>query len=258
MATMNSLAGFQDIFYHVISHLAADLEASDASYHESTDAKSVRRTLARLARVHSGLSRPALAALWRRLWDDRPLRHLLWVVGIARRTSSKHQWDIPPLEIRGKPATSYESIWEQVQECASLVRRIIFGTETWQSSWKRFQAYASLVREIILDPFVGIVDTPLQSKIWQDNFWRRLSSGLGNLPILPRLEAASLLTPNSFKHRSFDAGTLCLLNPSIRELNIIFPQAGAQDEFKVKRPFRTASRRPRIWRCFPLRYPFLY
>ncbi len=93
------------------------------------------------------------------------------------------------------------------------------------------------MREIVLDPFVGIgvaVNAPLKSKIWKGDFWCRLSSSLGNTPILPSLGAASLLSPTSFKHRPFDTGVLRLLNPSIRELNIILPQCES-DQITVQK-----------------------
>ncbi|KAM5530661.1 hypothetical protein V8D89_015682 [Ganoderma adspersum] len=72
--------------------------------------------------------------------------------------------------------------------------------------WGRFKEYASLVHEIVLDPFVGTVDTPLKSKLWQDDFRCRLSS----------------------------IGVLRLLSPSARELNVILPRARTEDEVKVR------------------------
>ena len=88
----------------------------------------------------------------------------------------------------------------------------------------------------MLDPFVGSgsMDTSVESKIWQDEFWIRLSSVVGNTPILPSLDAASLVTPNSFKYRRFDTGLLSVLNPSIRELNVILCRADTYDESKVR------------------------
>ena len=103
-----------------------------------------------------------------------------------------------------------------------------------KSSWGRFQEYAFLVHEIVLDPFVGTVDTPLRSKAWQDDFWCRLSSIVGNAPILPNLRAASLLAAIPFKHRPFDTGVLRVLNPSIRELNVALPRAGTEEAVKVR------------------------
>ena len=88
----------------------------------------------------------------------------------------------------------------------------------------------------MLDPFVGSgnIDTSVESKIWQDEFWSRLSSVVGNTPILPNLDVASLVTPNSFKYRRFDTGVLSLLSPSIRELNVILRRADTYDESKIR------------------------
>ncbi|KAI1787406.1 hypothetical protein LXA43DRAFT_712766 [Ganoderma leucocontextum] len=211
-----SLAGGQDILYYIVLHLAADLNnVPHGHYNELTDSKSARQALARLARVHSSFTRPALAALWRFLWSDKALKHLLCVVGIAQRppeTRHNSWYRLCPVELYGTP-------------------------ETRESRWTRFQEYACLVREIIIDPFVAAVDPNLRPKPQQDTFWYQLLSAFGNAPILPRLEVATLLNAGSFLtfRDSLDTGPLCLLNPVIRELNIIFPyMSGREDETTLR------------------------
>ena len=73
-----------DIFYHILSHIIADIDVQPTleSSFRSGDSKSdiARRTLARLARAHSSFTKPALSALWGCLPNDEPLRHLLRVI----------------------------------------------------------------------------------------------------------------------------------------------------------------------------------
>ncbi|KAM5540975.1 hypothetical protein V8D89_005286 [Ganoderma adspersum] len=148
------------------------------------------------------------ADLRRSLPSQKGLEHLLCALGIAQKPHKKHRWHYPQMELRGA-LTAHES------------------------SWTRFQEYAFLVREIVIDPFVGTLD--LQRKLLQDTFWFKLIASLGDVPILPRLEVATLHSPNCFQHCSFDMGALRLLNTSIRELNVVFPIASAEHQSKLRR-----------------------
>ena len=95
------LPGIQDILYHILAHLAADLKSANASFFGQLQSQATRQTLARLATVHSSFTRPTLSVLWRYLRTDKALLHLLTVVGIAREPPRKNwQWDWygdPPL-----------------------------------------------------------------------------------------------------------------------------------------------------------------
>ncbi|KAI1790579.1 hypothetical protein LXA43DRAFT_946878 [Ganoderma leucocontextum] len=197
-----SLVGVNDILHHIVSHLAADLDVptpeSPRFELDDSESEAARQALAQLARAHSTFAQPALAALWRHLPSDEALKHLLCVVGIAHR----------PPELCGTPATH-------------------------PSSWTRFQEYASLVRAITIDPSVHTFEFP--SKLLQGTFWSQLSSALGDWPILPRLEAATLFSLNPFCLLDFDMGALCLLTPSLRELNVIFPGVGRGEQSNFRR-----------------------
>ncbi len=81
------LPGLEDILYHTLAHLAADLDVANGVYCFDPESRSSRQTLARLARVHSSFTRPALSVLWRDLKSDHALLHLFCVVGIAHEPS---------------------------------------------------------------------------------------------------------------------------------------------------------------------------
>lgn len=99
---------------------------------------------------------------------------------------------------------------------------------THASSWARFQEYATLVRVITIDPSVQAFKFP--SKLLQGTFWSQVSSAFGEQPILPRLEVATLFSPMPFGLFDFDMGALRFLNPSLRELSVIFPGVGLKEQ----------------------------
>ena len=104
---------------------------------------------------------------------------------------------------------------------------------THESAWLRFQEYASLVREIIVNPFLvpeGSYSIPLE-----DTFWYRLSSAFGDMPILPRLEVATIRSKRSL---DVDAGVLRLLNPSTRELDVNLPNISWEQAEQLEKPFK--------------------
>ncbi|KAM5532682.1 hypothetical protein V8D89_013651 [Ganoderma adspersum] len=183
-----------DILYHILSHIIADIDVQPTleSCFQSGNSKSntARRTLAQMARAHSSFTKPALSALWGSLPSDEALKHLLWVIKTDQ---------YPPLE-------SYQKL------------------VTHGPSWQKFQEYASLVRTITIDPSIRTSEFP--SKLRQGTFWARLSSVLGDTPILPRLRSAILFSVHSFGVHDFDMGLLRLFNPSIHELNVVLLGVG--------------------------------
>ncbi|KAM5536122.1 hypothetical protein V8D89_010221 [Ganoderma adspersum] len=201
------LVTVHDILHHVVSHLAADLDVpTPESLRFDVDdsgSDAARQALARLARAHTTFTQPALAALWRFLPSDQALKHLLCVLGIAQRPTGddEHAWITPPMKLLGTPVTH-------------------------PSSWARFQEYASLVRKITIDPSVSALDFRAPGTLRQETFWSQVSSALDDEPILPRLEAATLFSLNPFALFDFDMGALCLVTPSLRELNVICPGVG--------------------------------
>ncbi len=88
------------------------------------------------------------------------------------------------------------------------------------------------MRAITIDPAVRTSEFP--SKLRQDTFWSRLSSALGDTPILPRLKTATLFSPHPFSIFDFDMGVLRLLNPSIHELNVLFLGVGPGERSKIR------------------------
>ncbi|PIL23599.1 hypothetical protein GSI_14912 [Ganoderma sinense ZZ0214-1] len=195
------LIAINDILRYIVSHLATDLDVptpeSPRFELDDSGADEARQALVRLAIAHSTFTKPALAALWRFLPSEEPLKHLLCVVGIAQRPPrDRNEWITLPMVLLGTPATH-------------------------QSGWARFQEYASRVRTITIDPSLPTFGFP--TKLVQDTFWSQVSSTFGDAPILPQLEAATLFSINPFAVCDFDMGALCLLNPSIRELNITCP-----------------------------------
>ena len=88
------LPGIQDILYHVLAHLVADLKSANASFFGQLQSQATRQTLARLATVHISFTGPTLSVLWRYLRTDKALLHLPTAVGIARKPPRKDwQWD---------------------------------------------------------------------------------------------------------------------------------------------------------------------
>ena len=106
------------------------------------------------------------------------------------------------------------------------VQKLLGTPATHRSSWERFREYASLVRKITIDPSIRALDFRAPGKLRQETFWSQVSSALDDEPILPRLEAATLFSLNPFALFDFDMGALCLLTPSMRELNVICPGVG--------------------------------
>ncbi|KAM5540938.1 hypothetical protein V8D89_005249 [Ganoderma adspersum] len=180
-----------------------------APFDEWFDSKSCRKALACLARSHSTFTRPAVAAIWRSLPSPKALEHILCLVGIVQQhpKQERHR-DLPPLEVYGTLATH-------------------------ESAWVRFQEYASLVREIIVDPFILPEDS--YSMPLEDTFWYRLSSAFGDMPILPRLEVATI---RSRRTLDVDAGVLRLLNPSTRELDVNLPNISWEQVKQLEKPFK--------------------
>ena len=99
-------------------------------------------------------------------------------------------------------------------------------------SWQKFQEYASLVRTITIDPSIRTSEFP--SKLRQGTFWARLSSVLGDMPILPRLRSAILFSMCSFSVHDFDMGLLRLFNPSIYELTVLFFGVGRGEQVNFR------------------------
>ena len=105
-----SLIDVNDILLYIVSNIAVDFDAGMvdlAGIESSIEPKKVdiaRRTLARLAQVHTRFNQPALAALWKFLPSDEPLKHLLCLVGIAQRPP--HHEDVwrKPSPVRGSRA----------------------------------------------------------------------------------------------------------------------------------------------------------
>ncbi|PIL25896.1 hypothetical protein GSI_11649 [Ganoderma sinense ZZ0214-1] len=191
---------FNDILYHILSHITADIDIQPTfeSCFPSGASKSntARCTLARLATAHSSFTKPALAALWGFLPSDKALKHILWVI--------KTEED--------SPLENYEAV------------------VTHGPSWTRFQEYASLVRTITIDPSVRTAHGQYPSKLRHGTFWARLSSALGGTPILPGLKSAILFSMHHFGEYDFDMGSLCLLNPSIHDLNVLFLGVGRGEQ----------------------------
>ena len=98
------IPGFQDILYHILSHLTPDPKVPSVFLEGPADSKSARNALACLARAHTIFTRPALAVMWRSLPSQGALEHLLCVLELARRPPwPPEQQDRPPLVCMFRP-----------------------------------------------------------------------------------------------------------------------------------------------------------
>lgn len=91
-----------DILDHIVSRIAAELYLSTPEpprfEWDDSGSDAARQALARLARAHGTFTQPALAALWRYLPSDEPLKHLICVVGIAQRPRhDEDEWITPSM-----------------------------------------------------------------------------------------------------------------------------------------------------------------
>ncbi|PIL25707.1 hypothetical protein GSI_11457 [Ganoderma sinense ZZ0214-1] len=163
--------------------------------------------------------------LWRSLPSQSVLEHLLCVLEIAQKPPKKHQWHHPQMELCGEGGGD-------------------------DSSWTRFQEYASLVQKISINPFV-------HTSMKLDSFWPKLLAvrASGSTPILPRLEVVTLFSPDSFQYCAFDMGTLCLLNPSIRELNIVFSTTTPELDNGLRRALTACLSSPQDLKVLSLEVP---
>ena len=72
----------------------------------------------------------------------------------------------------------------------------------------------------------------------RDTFWCRVSSILGDTPVLPSLK---VVTFSSFDYRhAIDMGALDLLSPPVRELTIRFNRAGFGDASRFRIAFSSS------------------
>ncbi|PIL37413.1 hypothetical protein GSI_01107 [Ganoderma sinense ZZ0214-1] len=196
----------EDILFHVVSHLSA------------THSRSARRTLVRLARVHSTFKKPALAVLWRSLPSAEALEHLLCAIGIAQEDPQNDHHGLTHLSLNGT-------------------------LETHRSGWERFQEYSVLVREITLDPFFVPAQHPLgfgfSSFDPEDTFWGHLTSTFGITSILPCLKVVTLRSSDSVRFSTFNPDTLRFLNPSIRGFNVDVASVSPEGRWKFAQFFAT-------------------
>ena len=97
MAATSLPPGLHDVFYLILSHLAPSSAEPNSnatsSFDETPDSTSARKDLACLARAHRSFTEPTLAVLWRSLPSQKPLEHLLCVVGIAQRLPDSERSD---------------------------------------------------------------------------------------------------------------------------------------------------------------------
>nr|VWP01136.1 N/A [Ganoderma boninense] len=74
----------------------------------------------------------------------------------------------------------------------------------------------------------------------RDTFWSRISSILGDTPVLPCLEVISFTSFGNCRTSLFDTGALGLLSPSVREMCIRFDQVDPREEAWFRNVFSSS------------------
>ncbi|KAH9928386.1 uncharacterized protein B0H18DRAFT_1118059 [Fomitopsis serialis] len=151
----------------------------------------LRRTLARMARVSSTFSGPALCALWSVIDDFEPLLRLL----ACRRMVAVESDDSGSEDEESRPAPELEIDF--------LDTRQVLEGDISPSDWERFQYYAALVRVCLYD-----YDPTIDSSVYM-----QLSLRNGNKPLLPNLRYLK------WQQQSCNGSELLyIIGPSVRRL----------------------------------------